>query len=123
MDDLNAGPKLDPALIAASLQAYRDIGIRAMVGVTLFDKPFFRAMPFVEEEFPAELLAKLNAVPNTPASEILDFVSSLAVAHHPSSARVAAILAPSAPQRCTDDFLRAVRRTADDLDLPIIIHI
>ena len=123
VDDLNAGPKLDPALIEASLQAYRDIGIRAMVGVTLFDKPFFRAMPFVEEEFPAELLAKLNAVPTTPASQILDFVSSLAVSHHPSSARVAALLAPSAPQRCTDDFLRAVRRTADDLDLPVIIHV
>lgn len=123
VDDTNASPKLDPELVEAVFQAYRDSGIRAMVGLTLFDKPFFRAMPFVEEEFPKELLATLDNVKSTPATEILGHVKSLARDHHPSAARVAPILAPSAPQRCTDDFIREVRRTADEMDLPIIMHV
>ena len=38
VDDLNVGSQLDPELVAAALQAHRDIAIRAMVGLTLFDK-------------------------------------------------------------------------------------
>ena len=110
-------------MVEAALQAYRDIGIRAMVGITLFDKPFFRALPFVSDEFPPELLAKLDGVKATPALEILDFVKGLAKTHHPESDRVSAILAPSAPQRCTDDFVRTVRNVADDMDLPVIMHV
>ncbi|HKD57633.1 MAG TPA: amidohydrolase family protein, partial [Hyphomicrobiaceae bacterium] len=33
------------------------------------------------------------------------------------------IAAPSAPQRCTEEFLKAVRRMADDFDLPLMIHV
>ena len=123
VDDLNASPVLQPEMVEAALQAYRDIGIRAMVGITLFDKPFFRALPFVSDEFPPELLAKLDGVKATPALEILDFVKGLAKTHHPESDRVSAILAPSAPQRCTDDFVRTVRNVADDMDLPVIMHV
>lgn len=123
VDDLNVSPQLDPVIVNAAFQAYRDIGIRAMVGLTLFDKPFYRALPFVDEEFPNELLVELDQVKTSPASETLEFVKSLARQHHPSSARVAAILAPSAPQRCTDIFLQEIRAVADDLDLPIIIHV
>ncbi len=123
VDDLNVSPQLDPIIVDAAFQAYRDIGIRAMVGLTLFDKPFFRALPFVDEEFPKDLLAKLDQVKATPAAEILESVKSLARQHHPSSARVAAILAPSAPQRCTDAFLQEIRAVANELDLPIIIHV
>lgn len=123
IDDTNASPHLDPELVDAVFQGYRDAGIRAMVGLTLFDKPFFRAMPFVEEEFSPELLQSLDSVKSTPATEILAHVKSLARDHHPATARVAPILAPSAPQRCTDDFLRLVRDTADEMDLPVIMHV
>jgi 5-methylthioadenosine/S-adenosylhomocysteine deaminase len=30
---------------------------------------------------------------------------------------------PSAPQRCTEDFLLRVRRMADDHDLPLMVHV
>ena len=123
VDDLNASPILEPELVEAAFQAYRDIGIRAFVGVTLFDKPFFRALPFIDEEFPPDLLAKLSGVRSTPAQEMLAFARKLAEDHHPSSARVSGILAPSAPQRCSDEFVTRVRRAADDLDVPVIMHV
>ena len=43
-----------------SFRAYDDIGIRAYVGVTLFDKPFVRAVPFVEEELPPDMVRDLR---------------------------------------------------------------
>ena len=33
------------------------------------------------------------------------------------------MVCPSAPQRCTEAFLRDVRALADDFDLPLIMHV
>jgi 5-methylthioadenosine/S-adenosylhomocysteine deaminase len=122
-DDLNASPRLIPEHVEAAFQAYDDIGIRANVGITLFDKPFFRALPFVDEEFPPELLAELDAVPVSSPDTLLRFVTDLARTRHPQSSRVAYMATPSAPQRCTEGFLLQVRKLADDFDLPLMIHV
>jgi 5-methylthioadenosine/S-adenosylhomocysteine deaminase len=122
-DDLNASPRLIPEHVEAAFQAYDDIGIRANVGITLFDKPFFRALPFVDEEFPPKLLAELDAVPVSPPDTLLRFVTDLARTRHPQSGRVAYMATPSAPQRCTEGFLLQVRKLADDFDLPLMIHV
>src|SRR5262249_46350637 len=107
----------------AVFQAYEDIGIRANVGLTLFDRPFFRAVPFIEEEFPKDLLRQLDKTPMYTSAELLSFVRGLAKKRHPREKRVGYIAAPSAPQRCTEEFLKAVRRMADDFDLPLMIHV
>jgi 5-methylthioadenosine/S-adenosylhomocysteine deaminase len=123
IDDMNASPVLIPEHIEAAYRAYEDIGIRALVGITLFDRPFFRAMPFVEEEFPAELLQTLDGKPRSDALEYLEFARHLARTRHPKSNRVGYIATPSAPQRCTEAFLRSVRAMADEFDLPVIMHV
>jgi 5-methylthioadenosine/S-adenosylhomocysteine deaminase len=122
-DDTNVAPRIRHDHVEAVFQAYEDIGIRAYVGPTLFDRPFFRAVPFVDEEFPKDLLAELDSTPMFSSVELIDFVKGLARAHHPREQRVGYIAAPSAPQRCTEDFIRAVRRMADDLDLPVMMHV
>lgn len=122
-DDTNQSPKIRPEHVEQIFQAYEDIGIRANVGITLFDKPFFRAVPFVDEEFPKELLADLDSTPMYSGDELLNFVRGLARSRHPNDNRVAYIAAPSAPQRCSEDFLLKVRRMADDFDLPLMIYV
>jgi 5-methylthioadenosine/S-adenosylhomocysteine deaminase len=122
-DDTNVAPRIRRDGVEAVFQAYEDIGIRAYVGPTLFDRPFFRAVPFVDEEFPPDLLRELDATPMFSSAELLDFAKSLARAHHPKEQRVGYIAAPSAPQRCTEDFLRAVRVMADEFDLPVMMHV
>src|SRR5262249_48224103 len=47
----------------------------------------------------------------------------LARARHPKRNRVAYMVCPSAPQRCTESFLRDVRALADEFDLPVMIHV
>lgn len=122
-DDINQSPRLRPDHVEQVFQAYTDIGIRANVGITLFDRPFFRAVPFVEEEFPKDLLARLDANKMYSADELLAFVTNLARTKHPKENRVGYIATPSAPQRCTEEFLLKVRRMADDHDLPLMIHV
>ncbi len=51
IDGLNVSPVLDTDLVDAVFQAYEDIGIRAFVGPSLFDLPFYRALPDVERNF------------------------------------------------------------------------
>jgi guanine deaminase len=122
-DDINQSPRVRPDHVEQVFQAYEDIGIRANVGITLFDRPFFRAVPFVEEEFPKDLLARLDANKMYSADELLAFVTNLARTKHPKENRVGYIATPSAPQRCTEEFLLKVRRMADDHDLPLMIHV
>jgi 5-methylthioadenosine/S-adenosylhomocysteine deaminase len=122
-DDMNASPRLQPELVEAALQAYEDLGIRALVGITLFDKPFFRAMPFVEEEFDPALLAELDAKPRSPSGEYLEFAEMLARTRHPRHHRVGYIATPSAPQRCSREFLEAVRDLADRHAVPLMMHV
>jgi 5-methylthioadenosine/S-adenosylhomocysteine deaminase len=122
-DDINQSPRVRPDHVEQVFQAYTDIGIRANVGITLFDRPFFRAVPFVEEEFPKDLLARLDANKMYSADELLAFVTNLARTKHPKENRVGYIATPSAPQRCTEEFLLKVRRMADDHDLPLMIHV
>lgn len=122
-DDFNVSPILRREHVEAGFRAYEDIGLRANVGITLFNKPFFRAVPFVDEEFPIELLRELDGAEATPPSEVLAFARELADTRNPSANRVGYIAAPSAPQRCTEDFLLEVRRMADDFDLPLMTHV
>ncbi len=122
VDDLNVGPVLIPEHVDAVLQAYEDIGIRALLAPGLFDKPFFDAVPFVTETFSTEMLAEMADKPKTPPDEIMAFMRRLVPDRHPASRRVATAISPSAPQRCTEPHLMATRRLADEFDLPIIIH-
>jgi 5-methylthioadenosine/S-adenosylhomocysteine deaminase len=122
-DDCNVSPRIREDHIEAVFQAYEDLGIRALVGFTLFDKPFFRAVPFVDEEFPKALLAELDSTRMYSREDLVTLVRRLAKERHPNENRVGYIAAPSAPQRCTEEFLRAVRRIADDFDLPVMCHV
>jgi len=122
-DDMNVSPVLHTEHVEAAIRAYEDIGLRAFVGVTLFDKPFFLSVPFTDEECPPDLIARFSAGEATPPREVLEFVGELAKRRHPRAHRVGCMLAPSAPQRCTEGFLREVRALADELALPVMIHV
>jgi guanine deaminase len=123
VDDMSLGQGFDRAHVDAALQAYQDAGIRTYLGFSMIDKPVVDSWPFAEESFSPDVLAWLRALPRPQGDALLDLVRDLARTHHPKNARVAVIVAPSAPQRCTDDFLRACRALADELDLPTIIHV
>ena len=62
----------------------QDIGVRALVGISMMDRPFFEALPFVEEEFESDLLEELRALPIASAGDLLELAHELAAERHPS---------------------------------------
>ncbi len=123
VDDMSLGQTLDRGHAEAALQAYEDSGVRTYLGFSMIDKAVVDSWPFVDECFSADVLENLRALPRPEGRALLDLVRDLAKTHHPNTRRVGVLVAPSAPQRCTDDFLKASRVLADELDLPTIIHV
>jgi len=123
VDDLILGASIDQECIEAVFQAYEDAGIRALVGFAMTNRPVVDNFPFVESVFPAELLAQLRALPRPGADEYLRLTAELGRTRHPHSRRVGFLISASAPQRCTQDFLAACRRLANDYALPLITHV
>lgn len=123
VDDLSLGQVFSEEHVAAAIQAYEDTGTRAMLGFSMIDRPVVDSYPYVEQAFPAELLARLRALPRPTAAQLLGLVRGLVAAgRHPRQARVGVLVAPSAPHRCTDGFLTACRDLAEELDLPLMTH-
>lgn len=123
VDDTALGAAIDRERIDAALQAYDDAGIRALVGFAMMDKPIVDNFPFVEKHVPAALAAELRAASRPAPEAQLALVRDLARERHPQSNRVGVLVSASAPQRCTEPFLQAVRGLADDLALPVITHV
>lgn len=122
VDDMSLGQQLSREHVDAALQAYEDSGIRALMGFSMIDKAVVDSYHDADKTFPPALLAELRALPRPDGQALLDLVRSLAKTRHPATSRVGVIVAPSAPHRCTDEFLMACRRLADELDLPAMTH-
>jgi len=123
VDDMSLGPSLNRGHADAALQAYEDSGVRAYLGFSMINRPIVDSWPFVEECFSPDLLEQLRALPRPAGEDLLGLVRDLANTHHPASRRVGVLVAPSAPHRCTDAFLKECRELAEELDLPTIIHV
>ncbi len=123
VDDLSLGQLFSREHIDAAFQAYEDTGTRAFVGFSMIDRAVVDSYPFGEAEFPPALLSELRGLKRPTADQLLGLVRDLAAkGKHPKSARVATLVSPSAPHRCTDGFLVASRKLADELDLPVMTH-
>ena len=137
VDDV-AFPGLDRTCIEAAFRAYDDLGARAYVGVSLLNRPYARAMPFADEELPASLgttppattdargaasrpADDLCATSPAATDDLLGLVRDLLGAR--SDSRVRFIVAPSAPQRCSDRLLVEAVGLAREAGAPAIMHV
>ncbi|WP_339383507.1 amidohydrolase family protein [Oculatella sp. LEGE 06141] len=123
VDDVNHAPWFSQDCIDAVFRAYQDIGLRALVSVSLFDLPFHRSVPFFDEEMPAVIRQPLDTQPPPDRDRLLDLAKHLAHQHHPQRHRVGYIVAPSAPQRCSDTFLLQLHQLAEQQNLPMMMHV
>ncbi len=124
VDDLAVGPVASRERIEPVLAAYRDSGVRALLGFSMMDKPVIDNFPFADESFPADLAAELRSAPRPSPQSYQSLIRDLvAEGHHPQGSRIGVLVAPSAPQRCSEAFLISLRRLADELALPVITHV
>jgi cytosine/adenosine deaminase-related metal-dependent hydrolase len=109
--------------LQAVVQAYRDVGLRALVVIGMADRAYHETVVLDTALVPAELLARLEHE-TPPAWSEWESFSRLAVErfHRPDEG-ISIGLGPSGPQRCTDQMLSGCAALADELDLAIHIHV
>jgi cytosine/adenosine deaminase-related metal-dependent hydrolase len=124
LDDVMEVPHQGLEQLAAVFRAYGDIGMRANVSGHVINRPFFETIPYLEEALPAALKEKFLRIPPVELSDYMDFCATAARRFHGSAnGRLRYAVAPSGPQRCTEELLESVADFSRRFAVPFHIHI
>jgi cytosine/adenosine deaminase-related metal-dependent hydrolase len=105
--------------VDAAVRAYQESGLRVVLGLQFGDRASADAIPFWREELPPEILAQVSAAPDVaPTQRLIEELLS-----GPAEPRLTWALAPSAPQRCSEDVLRWVAATASRFRSQVFTHV
>jgi len=120
IDDVNLAPFNTPENLRAVMQAYRDVGMKALVGTSVFDKPAYRSVPYVESLLPQPIRTAMDQI--TKADDWLAFLQECLQSWSDPDGLTRFILTPSAPQRCTDDLLVRMKKLSEDSGTLLMTH-
>jgi cytosine/adenosine deaminase-related metal-dependent hydrolase len=114
-----------PEDVAAVVEAYRDSGMRMVLGLRVFDDDFADIFPS-DRPLPADLardLERLKPLPPKPLSETRDLLEQSVARYHDPDKRVSVFPSPTNPVRCSDELLVMCRGIAQHHDLGIHTHL
>lgn len=106
---------------SAAMEAYRDSGLRASVALNLGDRPWLQSLPFVRELLPDTIRREFGSPP--PAKDLVAFCRKVITTWNGFGGRLQVVPGPSAPQRCTDEFLLQMNELAREFALPLHTHL
>lgn len=112
-----------PEDVAAAAEAYRDSGMRMVLGLRVFDDEFSDILP---GELPADLAAdlkRLAPLPPKPLPETRAIIEESVALYHRPGERMSVFPAPTNPVRCSDELLLICRDVAERHDLGIHTHL
>ena len=115
----------DPDHLDAVLEAYDEIGIRAIVALQFADIPGIASIPFWEEVVPKKFHAVLSGGIEPPKEKVdlFDVVEQQYRRHAGRHPRITWGLGPSGPERCSRRFLERLAALSEAEDLPVYTHI
>ncbi|HEY1287183.1 MAG TPA: amidohydrolase [Burkholderiales bacterium] len=114
-----------PEDVAAVAEAYRDSGMRTVLGLRVFDDDFGDIFPS-DRPLPADLareLERIKPLPPKPLAETRRLIEDSIRLHHRPHERVSVFPAPTNPVRCSDELLVMCRDLAERHDLGIHTHL
>jgi 5-methylthioadenosine/S-adenosylhomocysteine deaminase len=120
-DDVSEWPTPSVEGIDAVMTAYIDVGLRANVAANLSDQPWYKKLPFLEDRLPQQWKAKCEGVADS--RELLSVAETLIKKWHGYDNRIKYIIAPSGPQRCTNELLLGLGDLSERYQLPVHSHI
>jgi 5-methylthioadenosine/S-adenosylhomocysteine deaminase len=123
VDDIIELPGQSMDALGAAFKAYEDLGIRANVSGHIINKPFTDTIPYVNEMLPKELLQRVNSTSPPSTRDYIEFTREAVSRFQDTHGRLRYVIAPSGPQRCTDDLLVAAHKLAHEYGTPYHIHI
>jgi len=111
--------------VATVVKAYEDCGMRAVVGLRIFDGEYSDIVPPAERMTPQlrAALATGNTLQPRPLRESLDLVRAAIDKFDRTAGRIRVFPAPSNPVRCSDAMLVACQQMAQELDTGVHCHL
>jgi cytosine/adenosine deaminase-related metal-dependent hydrolase len=127
LDDVGELPVQSADALATVFQAYAALGIRATCTGGIADIAPVDRLPFVDELLsPAQLVVarRIGAADPDLTGRFLRFCREAFARHHGAErGRLRFAVAPSAPQRCTDDLLTSAAALAVEHDAVLHMHL
>jgi len=110
--------------VATVVRAFRDCGMRAAVGLRIFDGEYSDIMPPANRITPAlkRALETGNSLAPRPLQETLDIVDEAIRTLDKTEGRIRIFPAPSNPVRCSDALLVASEKIAQRYDTGVHCH-
>ncbi len=113
----------DDAVVETVLSAYEEIGIRVVFAIAARDRAALDIAPFMSEDLPEPIRARI-AGSDCKAKGELDFIVAQIkrLGLRPTQRQTWA-LAPSAPQRCSQELLEGIAALSNTYGLPVFTHV
>ena len=107
----------------AVVRAYRDVGLRALIALGIGDRAYHETVVLEQGLVSRDLVDRLERDRPPSWQEWERFVRGAVDRFHRPDEGISICPAPSGPQRCTDEMLVGCAALADELDLPVHIHV
>jgi 5-methylthioadenosine/S-adenosylhomocysteine deaminase len=105
------------------VRAYRDLGLRAVIAIAMNDRAYHETVVLDERLVSRDLIERMEREKPPPWNVWKDIARRAVERFHRPDEGISICLAPSGPQRCTDELLVGCAGLADELDLMIHIHV
>ena len=103
--------------------AYQDIGMRAVVTATMYDKRLPDRTVFLRESLPPELLEPLLSEKLTKPDEWIDLSEQIINKWHGQDGRLNFAVSVAWPQGCSDELMLKAADLAQKYNLPYVTHV
>lgn len=123
LDDVIEVPGQDFDQLQAVFRAYDDAGMRANCSGHMINKHFLDTIPYIKDVLPSELRAEFENVEPPSTEYYLEFAREAITRFHEPDGRLRYVIAPSAPQRCTEDLLAAAAELSVAEDVAYHVHV
>jgi 5-methylthioadenosine/S-adenosylhomocysteine deaminase len=124
LDDVMEVPTQGLEQLGSVFRAYGDVGMRANVSGHVINRPFFETIPYLEESLPDRLKQKFLEIPPLTLAAYMDFCTeAVARFHDTAGGRLRYVVAPSGPQRVTEELLGTVADFSRSAGVAFHIHI
>lgn len=116
-------PKPSRDGVIALGQAYRDVGVRAVIAPMVADKTLYQAYPGLIDTVPEPLRAEVVAFQLAPFRATADAAEQIYADWPFDRDWIRPAIAPTIPLHCSDEFLVRCRDLARDYRLPLQTHL
>jgi cytosine/adenosine deaminase-related metal-dependent hydrolase len=123
LDDVIESPGQSIEALGAVFDAYEQAGIRANCSGNIINRFLTDTIPFANDLLPDEVLARVHAEPPPTTEDYLEFSREALRRFDGRAGRLRYAIAPSGPQRCTDDLLLAADELSREHDTTYHIHV